>query len=350
MPSSTRIIVACFLLTFGEVFAPSLGVGQDSETFIILQTEAAPAPSTGIKKMYSNDKGSFFLGGSRGLALYEYEGEAYFSRLKFVKPCSLVGGGLTDQGFVYRDVTDPFYLFFSAISFPSASDGQPRYRLYYSFDGQSFTRWLTASGTRSFELNDAALTEFVSFGSGTGGGNPPGGVTPGAPPSTTTAPDGRKTVFPISESESVDGGRADVTVLPEGIVKIQMKGRHSGNTGSTRYSCSVIISGYKDGEEFVILNRVDTETLTVGANALAGTATKTKSFTQSNAFSTDDRYNIRNVRVLLGKEISGQTFLEAVKNMLDGANQIFDETEALYKKIKESEIGEDVATAVASGG
>ena len=70
---------------------------------------------------------------------------------------------------------------------------------------------------------------------------------------------------------------------------------------------------------------------------------------QQNAFSPEVRDSIRNVRVLLEKDKSGDNFVDVVKGMLSSAGEIFDETEALYKKVKESELGQDVATAAAAG-
>jgi len=84
--------------------------------------------------------------------------------------------------------------------------------------------------------------------------------------SSQHAPDNRVAKFPITASESVDGCTASATVFPERIIEISMEGRHSGNTGSTRYSCVVVVSGYRGGNRYVILDRPETETLTVGAN------------------------------------------------------------------------------------
>ena len=44
----------------------------------------SPAPPTGPKKAYINDEGSFFLAGPTGTATYMFDGEAYYSHLKFV--------------------------------------------------------------------------------------------------------------------------------------------------------------------------------------------------------------------------------------------------------------------------
>lgn len=300
---------------------------------------AGPVPSDGIKAAFFNDDGTFFLAGKTGTATYKWEGKALWSKLQFVRAASMkaLDGSFIDQGVLYKDEKDPFHLFFS--SQPMNSGIGTRYRLYYSLDGSGFSRWMTQSGTSKYQADERAIADFQQGG----GPSTPGGN------STEPAPDGKKAVFPFTASESVNGGSADVTVLPEGIVTITMKGRHSGVSGSTKYSCAVVISGYRGGQPYTVLNRVETETLTVGANSLTGTASKTKTFTQSAAFTAEDRDNVRNVRVLLEKDKSGENFVDVVKGMLSAAEDIFDEAESLYKKIKQSEIGRDVATAAASG-
>jgi hypothetical protein len=310
------------------------------ETYTVSEERtSSPVATGGPATTYINDEGAFFLAGQDGTATYSFQGKGHWSQLTFVKAASLRGPNFIDQGLIYKDKDDSFFLYFSTI--PLSQNGSNHHRLYYSYDGIGFTRWLTESGTTRYEADaDAAgdLRRLVTS-AGTAG-----------PESALPAPDGNKTVYPLVDSASVDGGRAEVTVLPEGIVKIMIRGRHSGFSGRTRYSCLVVLSGYKDGEEHVILNRLDTQTLTVGANQLSQTAEKDKVFVQENAFNLVDRNNIRNVRILLEKDRSGDNFVDAVIGMIQSAGMIFDEAEALYKKVKESEIGNDVKVAAAAGG
>ena len=337
------------ILTITIAIPVSVGFAQTSynlETTSILpppEVAYAPSPADGTEASYINNEGSFFLAGKDGAAVYRYDNKTYFSKLTCLGPSSLRSGQFVDQGFVYKDSKDPFFLYFSSIA-QSVPQGT-RYWLYYSFDGRNYTRWLTTTGTSKHAIDDRSK-EFVKqlrIDSTSTPGNQPN------PGNVTDAPDGKVAKLPWTGSASTNGGSANVTVLPEGIISIRLKGRHSGVTGRTKYSCAVVVSGYKNGQPFTILNRADTETLTVGANSFTGTASKDKSFTQRDSFSPNEAKNIRNVRILLVKDKSGDNFVDTVKGMLQAASDIFDEAESLYKKIKQSEIGADVATAAAGG-
>lgn len=164
-------------------------------------------------------------------------------------------------------------------------------------------------------------------------------------------PDGKKPKFPIQVEEGVSKGYAWGTVDATGSVSIRIKGKHSGMTGRTRFSACMVITGWKDGKENVILAEPVTKTTTIGADFLKGTASKDQTHTIAGAVKPEDIDSIRNVRLLLGKDVAGENFKDVVKGMLQAAKELVTEADALYKEVKKSDIGKDVAliASVSSG-
>jgi hypothetical protein len=158
-------------------------------------------------------------------------------------------------------------------------------------------------------------------------------------------------VYPIHTEGyfNVSKGYAWIDIGADGRFSIRINGKHSGVTGSSRFSCAVVVTGYRNGEKNVVLNVPRTQTLTVGADA-DGAAEKDETFTDFPPIAAEDRDNVRNVRVLFEKNKSGDNFKDVVKNIINAAGEILDDADALYKKAESSEIGQAVATAAASGG
>lgn len=318
----------CSYSVLGQDFRLERAIPRDS-----------PFTSSGLNACYTNHDGTFILAGKSGIGAYVLNDTAYYAKLTLVGPGSIRNGNDVDQGFMYKDTDSELRLFFSTIM-RNVSQGQ-RYWLYYSADGGQFTRWITKQGTAKFNVSPAS-TQLVTQAATT---NVLSGA--GGPSDIANAPDGKFAALPWMGTESVNDGSAEVTVLPEGIVKIKLKGRHSGFSGRTRFSCTVVASGYRNGEEYVVLNKPETVTLTVGANQLQQTASKDQVFIQNASFNPAEAKNIRNVRILLAKDKAGDNFVDVIIGMLQSGGQIFDEAEALYKKVKKSELGTDVATVAA---
>lgn len=101
----------------------------------------------------------------------------------------------------------------------------------------------------------------------------------------------------------------------------------------------------------MVLNVPRTQTLTVGpAGGGTGVNDKDETFTDFPPIQAADIPNVRNVRVLFAKDKSGENFKDVVTGIIGAASELLDDADALYKKAKESEIGQDIATAAAAGG
>jgi len=148
--------------------------------------------SSGIIATFINDSGSYLLAGQTGVAIFQQDGKSYFSQLKLVGSSSLALGLDFDQGAVYRDTVSKFFLFISTQ--PIQYSYGRVYRLYYSYDGFGYTRILTNSGTKKYELDDASRAQVAQITNG-----PNSTTTPGPGQNTTTPPQGSVTVSEVKD-------------------------------------------------------------------------------------------------------------------------------------------------------
>jgi hypothetical protein len=303
-------------------------VAQDT---VSLRTYSAPQhPGASIRGLFVNDSGAYAIEHPNGIGVFDFEGTGYASKLAFVSGAEV--NGTQDIGGIYKMEGSDLHLLFCTNAH-TYSNGV-RHHLYYSWNGTTFRRLTTASGTRKVPLDAGGIGDIAGGGGG----------------ASTPAPDGKKTQYPIHEEGyfGVSKGYAKVDIDQDGHISVNIIGKHSGVTGRSRFTCTVIVTGYKNGKPHIVLNKPRAQTLTVGADA-DGSAEKDETFTDFEPIKPEDIDNVRHVRVLFGKDVAGENFKDVVSDIIGAASELLDEADALYKKAKESEIGKDVATAAAAG-
>jgi len=313
-----------------------------ADDFVIDATKAhSPGDLSSIKYTYTNSEGNYHLDGANGRAIYKWsDGKFYTDNLELTRFAFLNPG--SDDVIIYRVPNQSFYFAFGTTGYrsPHPTVGE-YYTLYYSYDGKNFKRLLTPNGT-----DRGPLTGTVPPPTGTGstgaGGTGTGGSSSGGTGSSQTSPDGKKPQFPIKVEGyfGITKGYAWAEVGSDGYISLKINGKHSGTTGSTRFTGIVVVSGYRDGKENTVLNKPEPRTNTVGANSGSGVSEKDLTFTDFKPIANEDINNIRHVRVLMAKDKSGDNFVDTVTGMLQAAGTIAKEADSLYKQIKDSEIGQ----------
>jgi hypothetical protein len=161
-------------------------------------------------------------------------------------------------------------------------------------------------------------------------------------------PDAKKPIFPIVKEASGARGLARVTVEDDGVSTLYMKVDTPAAGSTTRYVASVLITGYRDDDtNNVLTDRIESHSLTLGANPL-NDETKDASWFISSV-KPEDAPKIRHVRILLERDKSVPDLAQQAISLFQTIGQVVDAADTLYKKIKHSELGQDVALAAAGG-
>jgi hypothetical protein len=111
---------------------------------------------------FINSAGTFVLQGHSGFACYQFEGQAYVSKLVAVKRMIYTRNDQPESGWLYKIKGEEFYFLFSKNAFYDMFLKENVHRFYYSFDGETFLPWKVTSGTRCFKLADGESLSAVS--------------------------------------------------------------------------------------------------------------------------------------------------------------------------------------------
>jgi hypothetical protein len=311
-------------------FLTACGSGIAQETVSIRTYSAPQHPGASISSLFVNDNGAYAIEHPAGFGVFDFEGTGYASKLAFVSGAEV--DGTDDIGGIYKMEGSDLHVLFCTN--PHTYSNGVRYHLYYSWNGTTFRRLTTASGTRKVPLDKGSLGDLA------GGG---GGVA-------SPAPDGKKTKYPIHLEGyfGVTRGYAKVDIDEDGHISVNIIGKHAGMTGRSRFTCAVVVTGFKNGKPHMVLNVPRSQTLTVGAD-IDGSAEKNETFTEFEPIKPEDIDNVRHVRVLFGKDVAGDNFRAVISDIIKAASEVLDEADAFYKKASDSEIGTAVAIAAAAG-
>lgn len=157
-------------------------------------------------------------------------------------------------------------------------------------------------------------------------------------------PDNKKPVFPIVVSKSGARGSVSLTIDDDGFATMHMKVDAAHGAGATRYVASFVVTGYKDGDIGTVFLSLDAQSLTVEAGTFDfGGADKSRSWTYQMA--AGDANSIRHVRLFLERDKSQAQLYQQIIDACRKAGETWDAADALYKKIKHSELGQDIALA-----
>jgi hypothetical protein len=160
--------------------------------------------------------------------------------------------------------------------------------------------------------------------------------------------DGRKTVYPIHNEQDNSDGSATVDIDETGTFSLTINGHHSGETGQTDFTAAVVVTGFKNGSAHTVLNQPSSRNLTVTASFPSGSNSKSATFTDLPAIAPADIDHVRNVRVLLASNKSGQNFVDVISSAIGAASTLLQEANALYKQWNDSDLGQSVNTAAAA--
>jgi hypothetical protein len=149
-------------------------------------------------------------------------------------------------------------------------------------------------------------------------------------------------VYPIiAEDNHVHKGYAKWTVGDTGFVLAHLKGTHSGISGSAKFSTRLILVN-KFGSP---IYATDERTLTVGADAISGTNTKTKDWSDFPTVPTNILKTARGAIVQLARDTGSGSLVDQAEQLA----KEFKRLETVYKTFKDSEIVKDIALAIAAG-
>ena len=232
-------------------------VAQDT---VSLRTFSAPQhPGASIRGLFVNESGAYAIEHPNGIGVFDFEGTGYASKLSFVSGAEV--NGTQDIGGIYKMEGSDLHLLFCTNAH-TYSNGV-RHHLYYSWNGTTFRRLTTACGTRKVPLDAGGIGDITTPGGG----------------SSTLAPDGKKTKYPIHQEGyfGVSKGYAKVDIDQDGHMSLNIIGKHPG-LGVSRFTCTVIVTGFKNGKPNIVLNKPRAQTLTVGGDS-DGIAEKNETFT-----------------------------------------------------------------------
>jgi hypothetical protein len=155
-------------------------------------------------------------------------------------------------------------------------------------------------------------------------------------------PDGKKPKFPIVKEASGARGSAKLVIEEDGIATLDMKVDTPQFGDTTRYVATVLITGYKDGDiSRVLTDKIETHSLTLGSSTLHD-STKSANWIISSV-KPEDANKIRHIRLLLERDKNEADFLHQFIKACDELGQGWDAANSLWKKVKNSELGQDIA-------
>jgi hypothetical protein len=153
--------------------------------------------------------------------------------------------------------------------------------------------------------------------------------------------DGKVPSFPIVREETGARGRARVTVGTDGVAVLEMWADCPANSSTTRYVATTLLTGYKDTDENnVLTDRVESHSITVGSNPFHSSHKHDSWIIGS--VRPEDLRNVRKVRVLLERDQSEDSALDQFIKLTREVGQAWDAADSLYKKVKHSELGQDI--------
>lgn len=170
---------------------------------------------------------------------------------------------------------------------------------------------------------------------------------PPPPPPPAGLPDGKKPKFPIVKDASGARGYVRVTVDADGVVEMYMKVDCPAASDTTKYAATALICGYRDDQNNNVLQpRVEGHTLTCGSNPFHDSDKDETWFLPPIAPGDVDK--IRFVRVSLVRDENHGTLVQQFVDACRQVGEAWDAADSLYKKVKNSELGQDAAVALAS--
>jgi len=155
--------------------------------------------------------------------------------------------------------------------------------------------------------------------------------------------DGKVPVFPIKAYKKGAAGAVSLEITRDGVAKFNMR-VNVPLLDTNRYVATLVLTGLHNGEDGHILVGFVTHSLTVGGNPLGGSP-KRKSWTFHIAPATLKL--LRHYHLVLDRDKSEPDLVDRVVETIRRTGEIWEEADALYKKVKDSELGEDIALAAA---